>query len=115
MDDYHSIVIWDWKKGKQIASTRGHGDKIFDCKFNPYNNNQLVSCGVKHIKFWTLCGNSLSGKKGVFGRKGNYYPPCHPSIVIILVITITCTLVYLTSSSCSDNNCIITGRLCVVR
>ena len=44
--------------------------QIFDAQFNPFVPNQLVSCGVKHIKFWTLCGNSLSGKKGVFGKKG---------------------------------------------
>ena len=28
MDDYHCITVWDWRKGKQIASTRGHGDKV---------------------------------------------------------------------------------------
>ena len=26
----------------------------------------IVSCGVKHIKFWTLSGNTLSAKKGLF-------------------------------------------------
>ena len=30
----------------------------------------VVSCGVKHIKFWTLCGNTLKAKKGVFGKVG---------------------------------------------
>ncbi len=39
-------------------------------QFNPFTPNTLVSCGVKHIKFWALKGNSLSAKKGVFGKAG---------------------------------------------
>jgi hypothetical protein len=55
-----------------MASARGHGDRIFDVKFSPTSSHapSLVTCGVKHIKFWTMCGNSLSGKKGIFGKKG---------------------------------------------
>ena len=26
---------------------------------------------MKHIKFWTLCGNALTAKKGVFGKVGD--------------------------------------------
>lgn len=44
--------------------------KVFDVQFNPYAENSLVSCGVKHIKFWSLCGNALTAKKGVFGKTG---------------------------------------------
>ena len=70
LDDHHTLNIWDWKRGKVIASTRGHSDRIFDVQFNPHSATELVTCGVKHIKFWTLRGNSLSGKKGLFGKKG---------------------------------------------
>ena len=34
-----------------------------------------MTCGVKHIKFWTLKGNSLETRKGVFGKAGT--PRCH--------------------------------------
>ena len=44
--------------------------QVFDIGFNPYKENSLVTVGVKHIKFWTLCGNSLTAKKGVFGKLG---------------------------------------------
>lgn len=44
--------------------------KVFDVQFNPNAENSLVSCGVKHIKFWSLCGNALTPKKGVFGKTG---------------------------------------------
>lgn len=41
MDDYHSLSVWDWRKGKVVASTRGHGDKV-----NKIINSlgQLVLC-----------------------------------------------------------------------
>lgn len=35
---------------------RGHKDKIFVIKWNPYDQNKLVTVGVKHIKFWTQAG-----------------------------------------------------------
>lgn len=31
----------------------------------------LVTCGVRHIKFWTLVGdNQLKAKRGVYGQEG---------------------------------------------
>lgn len=35
---------------------RGHKDKIFVIKWNPFEHNKLVTVGVKHIKFWTQTG-----------------------------------------------------------
>ena len=43
---------------------------MFDVQFHPYQVNTVVSCGVKHIKFWSLCGNALTPQKGVFGKAG---------------------------------------------
>ena len=37
-------------------------------KFSPFKENGLVSCGVKQISFWTLIGNTLQKKKGLFGK-----------------------------------------------
>lgn len=44
--------------------------QVFDVQFNIFQENTIVSCGVKHVKFWTLCGNALTPKKGVFGKVG---------------------------------------------
>ncbi|MGH0132992.1 UNVERIFIED_CONTAM: hypothetical protein FKN15_059554 [Acipenser sinensis] len=44
---------------------------IFDIAWDPYQQNRLVSCGVKHIKFWALCGNALTPKRGIFGKTGD--------------------------------------------
>ncbi|XP_064621338.1 echinoderm microtubule-associated protein-like 6 [Lineus longissimus] len=70
LDQKCTINVWDWRKGKIIATTIGHTDRVFDVQFNPYKENSIASCGVKHIKFWTLCGNALTAKKGVFGKVG---------------------------------------------
>ncbi|RDD40098.1 Echinoderm microtubule-associated protein-like 6 [Trichoplax sp. H2] len=70
LEDSHQIAVWDWAKGRILASVPGHTERVFDVQFNPFVNNQLVSCGVKHINFWSLCGNALMAKKGIFGRAG---------------------------------------------
>lgn len=44
--------------------------QIFDIQFNPLKDNTIVSAGVKHIVFWTICGNALTPAKGVFGKAG---------------------------------------------
>ncbi|XP_071834835.1 echinoderm microtubule-associated protein-like 6 isoform X3 [Apostichopus japonicus] len=71
LDPNNIINVWDWKKGKLLCTVKGHSDRIFDCQFNPFRINSLVSCGVKHIKFWSICGNALTAKKGIFGKAGD--------------------------------------------
>ena len=44
---------------------------MFDLQFSPFKENFLVSCGVKQITFWTLIGNTLQKKKGIFGQTKN--------------------------------------------
>ena len=44
--------------------------QVLDTQFHLFQDNTIVSCGVKHIKFWTLCGNALTAKKGIFGKVG---------------------------------------------
>uniref|UniRef100_A0A803SL06 EMAP like 6 n=1 Tax=Anolis carolinensis TaxID=28377 RepID=A0A803SL06_ANOCA len=71
LDAKNTVCIWDWKKGKLLASATGHSDRIFDISWDPYQPNRVASCGVKHIKFWTLCGNALTAKRGIFGKTGD--------------------------------------------
>ncbi|KAI8515105.1 Echinoderm microtubule-associated protein-like 5, partial [Branchiostoma belcheri] len=70
LDDDHSIVIWDWKTATPLAKTRGHKDKIFGVQWNPYDSARFVTIGIKHIKFWTMSGNSFTSKRGIFGSAG---------------------------------------------
>ncbi|XP_032820802.2 echinoderm microtubule-associated protein-like 6 isoform X1 [Petromyzon marinus] len=71
LDAKNSICVWDWKRGKPIAAAPGHTERIFDISWDAYQPHRLASCGVKHIKFWTMCGNALTPKRGVFGKAGD--------------------------------------------
>lgn len=42
----------------QLLTHRGHKDKIFVVKSNPFRMDKLVSVGVKHIKFWQHSGTA---------------------------------------------------------
>ena len=61
LDNDHSIVVWDWRKGEKLATTRGHKDKIFLLSWNPCSGDQLVTVGIKHIKFWKQAGMYVHG------------------------------------------------------
>ncbi|KAK1798480.1 hypothetical protein P4O66_006772, partial [Electrophorus voltai] len=96
IDDGHSIVMWDWKKGEKLAKARwemnshklhppsdsrtasnemvcvcrGHKEKIFVVKGNPFRMDKLLTVGFKHIKFWQHTGGGLTFKRGIFGNLG---------------------------------------------
>ncbi|KAK7902027.1 hypothetical protein WMY93_018796 [Mugilogobius chulae] len=71
LDAKNTVCIWEWRRGKVLATATGHSDRIFDICWDPFQQNRLVSCGVKHIKFWSLCGNALTPKRGIFGKTGD--------------------------------------------
>uniref|UniRef100_A0A8C1K429 EMAP like 6 n=1 Tax=Cyprinus carpio TaxID=7962 RepID=A0A8C1K429_CYPCA len=71
LDAKNTLCVWDWKKGRVLATATGHSDRIFDISWDPFLPHRLVSCGVKHIKFWALCGNALTPKRGIFGKTGD--------------------------------------------
>ncbi|RKP12349.1 WD40-repeat-containing domain protein, partial [Piptocephalis cylindrospora] len=68
----HTLAIYDWKSGKEIASTSAHSDRVLYVLFHPTDPNALVTVGVRHIKLWTLDPKegTLDPKKGVFGTVG---------------------------------------------
>ena len=46
-------------------------------KWNPFDNNKLITVGIKHIKFWTQAGNIGcfffgGGGGGGGGGSGNF-------------------------------------------
>src|SRR5689334_8799096 len=48
-----------------LATVAGHTERVFDIA---YQGEKLITCGVKHIRFWTLLGNTLQFKEGIFGK-----------------------------------------------
>ena len=51
--------------GSKLASSHGHTERIFVAEFRPDSDSQFVTCGVKHVRFWSLAGGQLVGKRGV--------------------------------------------------
>ncbi|KAM7447232.1 Echinoderm microtubule-associated protein-like 5 [Porites harrisoni] len=65
IDAAHSIAVWKWAEGSKLASSHGHTERIFVAEFRPDSDTQFVTCGVKHVKFWTVAGGQLIGKRGL--------------------------------------------------
>ncbi len=51
--------------GSKVASATGNSTRIFHAEFRPDSDAHFVSVGVKHVKFWTVAGGELVGRKGV--------------------------------------------------
>jgi hypothetical protein len=41
-------------------------EAVFAADFHPTDTNIIVTCGKSHLYFWTLEGNSLNKKQGLF-------------------------------------------------
>jgi len=65
LDDEHSVAVWRWAEGSKVATAVGHSQRIFVAEFRPDSDTSFVTCGVKHVMFWTVAGGSLVGKKGI--------------------------------------------------
>eukprot|EP00759_Apiculatamorpha_spiralis_P014338 PhF_6_TR21028/c1_g1_i1/m.30235/K18598/EML6; echinoderm microtubule-associated protein-like 6 len=74
LDDDHMIAIHNAQTGALLASDKGDSQRILDVRCNRTrevdSNNEWVTVGVKHIKFWSLQGTTLKGTKGLVGNKG---------------------------------------------
>ena len=64
LDDDHTILIHNWKSGQLLSSVVGHKDRIFMIRWNLFEEGQLVTVGVKHIKFWVRVGATMKNTRG---------------------------------------------------
>ena len=51
--------------GSKVASATGNSNRIFHGEFRPDSDNHFVTVGVKHVRFWTIAGGDMVGKRGV--------------------------------------------------
>lgn len=56
--------------GSKVGSAPGHNQRIFQAEFRPDSDSQFVTVGVKHVKFWTVAGSELRGKRGILTTAG---------------------------------------------
>jgi len=68
-DDFNSIAIWDTtnlSKISLIACVKVDGARVLDATW--LNENDFVSVGPKHIRFFNIKGRDIPSNKGVFGN-----------------------------------------------
>lgn len=51
--------------GTKLACVSGHARRIFVGEFRPDSDTKFVTCGVKHVCFWSVAGCQLVAKRGV--------------------------------------------------
>jgi WD40 repeat protein len=69
LDDNHYVYLFSVGSGKLLGSEKGGRDVIIDMKWVDEDN--FISIGVKHYKYWTVNGKSMKGKSGLFGKNCN--------------------------------------------
>ena len=67
LDDDHTVYLFLVSSGKLIGSEKGGREVIIDLKW--LDDDNFVSIGVKHYKYWTMKGKQIKGQRGSFGRK----------------------------------------------
>ena len=73
LDKSNSHAVWKdvgghWSKVSKVATGQGDADQALFVNWIPEGHEfRLVSGGVNHIKFWTINGPTLRGRKGLFG------------------------------------------------
>ena len=68
VDAPHTVAVWRWEEGVNVACTVASEDRVFRALFRPNQDAQFVTAGVKHLKFWTVAGNTLVEKKAVMPK-----------------------------------------------
>ena len=69
LDDNHYVYLFEVGSGKMLGSEKGGRDVIIDLKW--VNEDNFVTIGVKHYKYWTVSGKTMKGKTGSFGKNCN--------------------------------------------
>ncbi|NWU94971.1 EMAL1 protein, partial [Upupa epops] len=65
----HVLSVWDWQKEEKLADVKCSNEAVFTADFHPTDTNVIVTCGKSHLYFWTLEGNSLIKKQGLFEKQ----------------------------------------------
>lgn len=68
VDAPHTIAVWRWEEGINVATTVASEERIFRALFRPNSDTEFVTAGVKHLKFWSVAGNTLVDKKAIITK-----------------------------------------------
>lgn len=68
-DDQHSVAIYEWQSGRLVGTSKVGGAKMLTAAWK--DEDEFVIAGVKEVKFFTMKGSRIDGKKGLFGKMGS--------------------------------------------
>ena len=68
----YTITVWDWLQERVILKSKAWGQPVYSVIFSPTYDEQIITCGTMHIRFWkmakTFTGLKLQGDIGKFGQ-----------------------------------------------
>ncbi|KAA0702085.1 Echinoderm microtubule-associated protein-like 1 [Triplophysa tibetana] len=64
----HILSVWDWQKEKQLAEVKCSNESVLGAVFHPMEANLIFTCGKSHLNFWTMEGNTLTKRQGLFEK-----------------------------------------------
>ena len=72
--DQPNILIWSKFEKKQIqpvllTSSTASSDRVLSVRFYEKRNNILVTCGKSHLNIWSIEGDILMRRQGLFTKK----------------------------------------------
>eukprot|EP00742_Colponemidia_sp_Colp-10_P006323 GILJ01006777.1.p1 GENE.GILJ01006777.1~~GILJ01006777.1.p1 ORF type:complete len:2262 (-),score=409.36 GILJ01006777.1:195-6980(-) len=65
-DADHSVAVYDWRSSTLIACVKSDKNRVLELAWK--SDTEFVTAGIKHIKFWTVNGRSVTGKQGTYGK-----------------------------------------------
>ena len=67
-DDDHSVAVYDWRKKSLLCTGKVDRSKVTSATW--ISENEFITCGVRHVKFWTQKGTRLDNKRALYGKLG---------------------------------------------
>jgi WD40 repeat protein/Ca2+-binding EF-hand superfamily protein len=67
-DDWHSLVVYDWRTSVILHSSKTVRSKILSCHFR--GNDDFITCGISHMTFWVGNDTSIRNHEGILGKIG---------------------------------------------
>jgi len=68
-DNDHTVAVWEWEDGHKVAAVPSGAEAILDLRFSSNKEATFATVGKRGVSFWTISGNSLNCKKGIFGSQ----------------------------------------------
>jgi len=67
----YNLTVWDWKREQVILKCKAFSQEVYKASFSEYTDQQLITGGTGHIKFWkmaqTFTGLKLQGEAAKYG------------------------------------------------